>query len=283
MSDGYDTANESVDKGQPYFLYLFNNGVSEPTRLTSALDEIIADPEATGTDKVWKPSPVMHDDIELSNNIERNSVDLTFPLDDSYARTLVVPHSEITVVTIWRGHHSDPERKLRVWWKGRVVDPSSGKLEIKVPVENAYTSMRRPGCRARYMRTCRHALYFPGCNLNVDDWKIPATVSAMSGGLLLTVAEAAAESDGFYKAGLVIFNGLYGWVGDHAGSLLTLADGEIVGLADAVAADGSASVFIAPGCDLTPGLNGCAKFANNLEYGGFWWMSDNNPFSQSIV
>jgi len=282
MSDGYDSANTSVDEAEPYFLYLFNNGVSEPTRLTSEPDEVIADPEATGIDKTWLPSPVMHGDVEQAANIERNSLDVTFPLSDSYARTLLSPASEITTVTIWRGQRSAPG-VFRVWWKGHVDDATAAKETIKVEVLNVYTRLRQPGCRARYMRTCRHALYFTGgCNVNLDDWKVPATVLAVSGGVALTVAEAAAETDAFYKAGLVIYDGLYGWIGDHVGDQLTLV-GEIEGLADKVASAGSADVFIAPGCDLSPGENGCSKFNNILNYGGFWWMSDNNPFSQSIT
>ncbi|WP_210236335.1 hypothetical protein, partial [Mesorhizobium sp. M2D.F.Ca.ET.232.01.1.1] len=152
---------------------------------------------------------------------------------------------------------------------------------IKVSVESVFTSMRRPGCRARYQRTCRHALYFPGCNIDVDDFKVAGTVTAVSG-LALTVAEAALQTDQYYKAGLVIFNDLFGWIGDHIGSTLTLI-GAIDGLAEYVTAHGSASVFIAPGCDLSTGPNGCAKFSNFLNMGGFEFMSDNNPFSQSIT
>jgi hypothetical protein len=277
----YDTFDRSIDSGQPYFLYLLDNGVTK-TRFTSEADLVVADPEETGSGQSWKPSPIIHADIEQTGNIERNSVDLTFPLSDPYARTLLKPASEITTVTIWRGHRADPDEELRAVWKGRVVTATAAKLNIKVSVESAYTSLRRPGCRARYMRSCRHALYFPGCNLNVDDWKVPATVSAATGGLVLTVAEAAAESDAFYKAGLVIFDGIYGWIGEHIGDQLTLI-GEVAGLAEAIEADGSAAVFIAPGCDLTPGPNGCAKLNNSLNYGGFWFMSDTNPFgSQGI-
>ncbi|RWB53628.1 hypothetical protein [Mesorhizobium sp.] len=272
----YDASDTSIDAGSPYFLYLLDNGITK-TRLTSEPDPVFADPEETGSDQTWKPSPIIHADIEQTGNIERNSVDLTFPLSDPYARTMLKPASEITTVTIWRGHRTDVDGELRAVWKGRVATSTATKLNIKLSVESAFTSLRRPGCRARYMRTCRHALYFPGCNLNVDDWKVSATVSAVTGGLVLTVAEAAAETDAFYKAGLVIFDGIYGWVDTHVGNHLTLV-GEIAGLAEAVAADGTADVFIAPGCDLTPGPNGCEKFDNGLNYGGYWFMSDTNPF-----
>ncbi|TGT72902.1 DUF2163 domain-containing protein [bacterium M00.F.Ca.ET.159.01.1.1] len=275
----YDTPESSVDQGQPYFLYLLDNGVS-PVRLTSDAAKILADPEGIGSDQTWLPSPIAHADIEQTGNIEKNSVELTFPLSDVYAKTLLSPASEVTTVTVWRGHHTDLSGELRSVWKGRVVDAKSAKQNIKVSVESVFTSMRRPGCRARYQRTCRHALYFPGCNLRVEDFEVSASVTAASG-LTLTIPAAASQSDGYYKAGLVIFDGLYGWIGDHTGGTITLI-GIIDGLSEYVAAHGSAPVFIAPGCDLSEST--CAnKFSNFLNYGGFKNMSDNNPFSQSIT
>lgn len=276
----YATPENSTDDGAPYFLYLFNNGVTKH-RFTNDADTKLADPEETGTPQKWYKSSIAHTEIEQTGNIERNSVDITFPLSDAYARTLLKPASEVTTVAIWRGHHTDPDGELEVFWKGRIVDTTDSKLNIKVTVELASTSMRRPGCRARYMRTCRHALYFSGCNLNLDDWKIPATVSAAAG-LVLTIAAAAAQPNDYYKAGLVIFDGLYGWIGSHVGSTITLI-GEIEGLADKVAAAGSAAVEIAPGCDLSTGPNGCAKFDNFLNFGGFEFLPDSNPFSSSIT
>ncbi|TGV29281.1 hypothetical protein, partial [Mesorhizobium sp. M8A.F.Ca.ET.142.01.1.1] len=74
----YDTPESSVDQGQPYFLYLLDNGVS-PVRLTSDAAKILADPEGIGSDQTWLPSPIAHADIEQTGNIEKNSVELTFP------------------------------------------------------------------------------------------------------------------------------------------------------------------------------------------------------------
>lgn len=273
MSD-YDDIEASVDQGEPYFLYLFDNGVSQ-VRLTSDLDELAR------LDEIWQPSPIIHADIEQTGNIERNSVELTFPLSDAYARTLLIPASEVTTVTIWRGHHTDPSNELRVVWKGRVVPSKSTKQNIKISVESVFTSMRRPGCRARYQRTCRHSLYFPGCNLNVDDFKVAATVTAADG-LTLTIPEAADQANGYYKAGVVIYDGLFGWIGAHAGSTITLTGGVVNGLNEAVEANGSADVFIAPGCDLSQEVC-AARFTNHLNFGGFKNMSDDNPFSQSIT
>lgn len=277
----YDTPESSVDDGRPYFLYLFDNGVSRVTLTSNAVD-LDREVDVLIGEETFVASPVAHGDLEQTGNVEKADVDLTFPLSDTFARTQLGIVNEITTFTMWRGHHSDLTNELRVVWKGRVTGAKSSKQSIAVSVESIFTSMRRSGCRARYQRTCRHALYFPGCNLDIDDFKIAGTVTDING-LELTVAEAALQPDGYYKAGVVVFNGLFGWVGKHVGDTLTLLGGLIEGLADTVDTDGSASVFIAPGCDLSTGANGCAKFANNLNFGGFAAMSDNNPFTQSIV
>lgn len=269
----YETPESSVDQGQPYFLYLFDNGV-KPYRFCS--DPVVL----TKMGENWQPSPVAHAEIEQTGNIEKNSNELTFPLGDQYARTLLVPANEVTSVTVWRGHHTDLSEEHRVVWKGRVVAAKSGKQNIKVTVESVFTSMRRPGCRARYQKPCRHVLYFPGCNLNVDDFKTAATVSAISG-LELTVSTAASQADGYYKAGLVIFAGLYGWVESHVGNKLTLVE-MINGLEDWLAANGSAPVDIAPGCDLSKGVCN-TRFHNGLNHGGEPYLPNKNPFTESIT
>ncbi|PSJ60740.1 phage BR0599 family protein [Pseudaminobacter soli (ex Li et al. 2025)] len=275
----YDTPETSVDQGQPYFLYLFDNGVSQ-VRLASDATDLRKDPELSGEAKTWTGSPIKHENIKQTGNIEKNYVDLIFPLSDPYGRTLLSPAPQITTVTIWRGHHTDLSEQHRVVWKGRIVGTKEVGQTIRVTVESIFTSMRRPGCRARYQRTCRHALYFPGCDLNIADFKVPATVTAVNS-LALTVAAAASKEDGYYKAGVVVFNGLFGWVEKHVGNQLTLVT-SINGLAEAVAKSGSAAVEIAPGCDLSNKTCN-AKFNNRLNFGGFPYMTDENPFSISIV
>ncbi len=276
----YDTPEASVSDGRPYFLYLFDNGITRVT-LTSNAYDLDREVDVGEGVETFVASPVAHGDLEQSGNIEKNDVELTFPLSDTFARTQLGVVNEITTFTIWRGHHSDLTNELRVFWKGRVTGATSSKQAITVSVESIFTSMRRSGCRARYQRTCRHALYFPGCNLDIEDFQVAGTVTDVSG-LELTVTEAASQPDGYYKAGVVVFNGLFGWVQSHVGDTLTLLGAIPEGLADTVDNDGFANVFIAPGCDLS--LATCTdKFANNLNFGGFPNMSDDNPFSKSIV
>lgn len=275
----YDAQESSAAGGAPYFLYLFDNGVSQ-TRLTSEPEALTKNPEASPEAPTWEPSPVSHGDIEQTGNIEKAGLDLTFPLTDTFASGFLLPTAAITTVTVWRGHHTDVSEEHRVIWKGRALGATERGNLIVLAVESIFTSMRRTGCRARYQRTCRHALYHVGCNLDREDFESSGTVSVIDG-LVLTVAEAASEADGYYSAGIVNFGGLMGFVARHAGDQITLLTA-IPGLADEVTANGTAAVLLAPGCNLTR-AHCNARFDNGLNFGGFDRMPDNNPFSIAIA
>jgi uncharacterized phage protein (TIGR02218 family) len=267
----YSAIEASVADGRPYYLYLFDNGIA-PVRLTSEPQKLVRMGES------WTASPVSHGEIEVTGNAEKQAVELIFPLSDTYARTLLVPATATTSVTIWRGHHGDMTATHRVAWKGRVLVARSTQQTIVVSVESIFTSLRRPGCTARYQRSCRHSLYDDGCTLDYEAHKVPATVSAIAG-LTLTVAEADAEPDGEYTAGIVEWQGALGWVEKHEGASLRLVT-EIPGLAAAVA-QAAQAVFIAPGCNLS--IERCKEFDNQPNHGGFPHLPNKNPFSVGIA
>lgn len=269
----YSVPEVSVDSGEPYFLYLFDNGITTH-RLTTEPDTIERLSDS------WYPSPISHGNIEQTGNIEKQELILTFPLADTLARSYLIPAAAITTVTIWRGHRDDVDEELRVYWKGRVTGAKDSERKIEVSVESIFTSLRRPGCRARFMRTCRHALYFEGCNLDRGDFEIPATVTWASG-VTLTIPEAGGATPvQEYLGGTVNWNGLLGFIGNHVDTQITLTL-PIVGLSKAVEDYGSRSVLIAPGCDR--GEARCNdRFSNGLNHGGFHRLPSLNPFEINI-
>ena len=127
----------SVDKGRPYFLYLFDNGVTQ-TRLTSDPDDVSADPEATGANQTWTATKgLKHSNIKQNGNIKQATVDVTFPRSNTFAQSLRPAMAQVMNVTIWRGHHSDPDQEHRVQWKGRIVGSKSTGTTIPVSVDLA--------------------------------------------------------------------------------------------------------------------------------------------------
>ncbi len=271
----YDTIEESLAAARPYWLYSFNDGISSfPTQFTSDEEDIIID------DEVWTHSPIDGGDIEINGNIERQDIDLTFPLNDAFARIYLDVAYAITTLTIFRGHHSDPTNTLSVHWKGRIVGAVSAAETIKISAESIFTSMRRVGNRARCQRQCRYALYRPGCDLVRSDFEEACTITALNG-LTLTCPEAALAPANDFKAGIVNWNGIFGMVAIHSGDQLTLLS-KIPGLEAYIASTGSADVLVSPGCSRV--RSRCDdRFDNSLNFGGFDRLPTLNPFSTSIV
>ena len=275
----YDDFEESVDLGRPFFLYKLDDGVTVQRMTTLTVDKS-ADPEATGTDQTWTASPVAHSEIRETGNIEKNDLNLTLPISDTIAKTYLSAKGNTTFLTVWRSHLDDPDEEYQVVAKERIVSGEPKGNTIVIKTESIFTSARFGGRRSRFQKSCRHALYFKGCNLNRADFETAATVSAIDGNTL-TISEAADQVDGYYKSGIVNYGGLFGWIADHTGDQVTLTF-PIVGLADDVTTNGSASVKIAPGCDRS--LTTCiAKFDNGDNHGGYKWMPELNPYSTSVV
>ncbi|MZR14220.1 hypothetical protein GQE99_14450 [Maritimibacter sp. DP07] len=223
--------------------------------------------------QTYTASPVRHSRIPVSARIDRNDVDLVFPLSDAFARNYlgsigIVENS----VTIWHGFEGDGEFVVK--FRGRVMGVKPEQTTITLACENGLTSMRRKGLSAIMQRPCRHAVYHTGCGLNIADFEVSGTATAISGATV-TVAEAASQADGYYTGGVLTFNGARQMVAKHVGSSLTLI-GALPGLEGEISEWGSADVQIAPGCDLS--LATCElRFSNTDNYGGFPWMSE-NPF-----
>lgn len=269
----YDTHETSVADGRPYFLYEFSD-TSGSTFLTS-------DPETIVTSShIWTPESITHDNIFVTGNVEKNDLQLRFPLSSGFAQSLLLPSGSIMSLTVFRGHHSDLTGEIRPVWKGRIVGAKSTQNQIVVTSENIYTSLRRTGCTARVQRTCRHALYLPGCNVNKDLFGIQATITALSG-LTLTVPGAVTSPATNFKAGMLDFQGNWGFINYHSGSTLKVIS-EVVDLEDYMDVNGSAEITLYPGCDRSEEV--CNSVFNNiLNHGGFKRRPKKNPFSGSII
>jgi Phage conserved hypothetical protein BR0599./Uncharacterized conserved protein (DUF2163). len=269
----YDTIESSRDDGRPYFLYQFVRGAIT-TRLAASEDNLIVG------GFTWTASPIAHGVIEQNGDIERSSLELEFPLDDTFAFGLLVPNTQVMTITVFRIHYSDVAAEMRQYWKGRLVGATSGEHTIKVTTESVFSSLRRPGCRVRVQRSCRHDHYGAvGCTLSRAAYEVAMSVTAISG---LTLTIPAAAGGGYTNklgAGIVNWNGIFGQIDYHSGTSVVLVT-EIPGLEEALAG-GAQAVLVAPGCSRA--LTRCVEFNNYLNFGGFKWLPKQNPFSTSIA
>lgn len=270
----YLTSENSKASGKPVFIYEFVQG-ENIWRFNSSPVQVI------WNTYTWDASNIAHGEVNQSNEMAKDNLSLKFARTDAFARQFLgYAPDQITSIIIRRGHIDDGE--FIVYWRGRVVGSKAAGNTIDIECESVFTSLRRPGLRARYQKTCRHALYQPGCNLLAADFTVNAQVTAISSNTV-TVPVAAGLTAGSLIGGMLRFNTHYRLISNHVGSILTLSR-PIEDLNTEFISGGSSPVDVQvyPGCDRTSGT--CTtRFANWLNFGGFKWIPDKNPFGGSSI
>lgn len=277
----YDDFEGSTKDGRPVFLYQFGRG-AETFYFTASEQDLTYD----GIE--WLASPVAHDVIEQTGNVEKNELALTFPISDSFAFGLLLPQVLVTTITVFRAHRHDPDEERRIYWKGRVLGATSEPNVIQVRTENIFSSLRRNGCHVRVQRSCRHDLYGAfvfggiGCNADPADFDHAATITSISG-IFATSPEAAGFPDATFRNGMLKWGNIYIMIEAQSGATLRLTTVPPE-LEQAVDEDGPQDVTLYDGCNRgLIGATACEHFDQQENYGGFRWIPKSNPWKNSIA
>lgn len=217
------------------------------------------------------PSSINHSRLVHEELVNKQSLTLTLPLTDPLSQDLavngVVPDISVTVFAVDLDDPFDTPLSRAVVWKGRITGISSKDAETAIEVESIITRLRREGNRARYSKTCRHALYGPGCGLNRNNFQETRVAGAVSNDKQRVIISNF--SGGFnLSGGIVDFQGVLYYVLDYTGNVATLDRPSNISEGD--------TVTIHPGCARVPG--DCLRFNNIINYGGFPFIPRDNPF-----
>lgn len=277
----YLDQENSIESGAPYFLYEF---VTPDTSYYFTDYPILINWNSID----WSSIAIKHSEIKQSNELSKNGISISLPNTGIFSDIFKGWSPDYTMtVTVRRGHFGASD--TLVYWKGRVAShlPKNQILELKC--ESIFTSMRRPGIRARYQRNCRHSVYGPGCNLDKSNFATNGILSSYSG-LVLTISAASGEDDDWFLGGAVEFpDGSFRFITDHTGSAITISRPSRF-VAETVAGYGEnyglyyggIPVILYPGCDRT--LTTCLNKFNNLDnQGGFKWIPSKNPLGGSSI
>lgn len=263
----------SIQDGAPYFLYEFNS----PTFTYRYTDNPT---NLTWNSQTWNSFPIKHSEAKQSNELSKNSMQITIPKEgDLGSKYVGWSPDEVVTFTLYRGQHGSTD--TRVNWKGRVAGHKLKQAWVELNCESIFTSMRRSGVRARYQRMCRHALYQPGCNVVKEDFALVGAVMASMSGLNITIADAALQASGWYTGGAILFSdGSYRMIVAHSGTTITIDRSSRI--LDDTIASGTEVATLYPGCDRT--LATCKnKYHNLVNNGAFQAIPGKNPMGGSSI
>lgn len=265
----YNTFEQSIDSGSVVELYEFTQGF-QVYRFSSCESSIDFDY------KTYKPFTAKRNSIKQTHDVFKDSLSMSFPRGDVFAsQFLGFAPEDVTTLTIRRGHFGDVANEFIVYWKGRIVGAKTSGNEITIDCESVFTSIKRPGLRARYEYGCRRVLYRASCGVAKISYKYIGLLTNVAGSTL-TIDDCASQPDGYFTGGMVIApNGASRFITNHVGDLIYISR-PITGLV----AGGNIEVY--PGCDhLKETCN--AKFNNLNNFGGFPWIPSRNPFDGSSI
>ena len=249
---------------------------------TSGTQAVIYNGEA------YEPWPIGHSNVESKNDLSKQKLDITMSLDNPLVkRYFAKPIDNVVTVDVYQ----QDDNGVSIMWKGRLTSTrQTANREVALSFESIFTSLRRPGLRARYQKMCRAALYGRGCNLNPEDWAFETTVVSMVGNQV-TVGDLSGFAAGRFRGGMIRSpDSTLRFIMDQSGNTLVLSR-PFLSLQDILASDGygesygqyygQATVKIYPGC--AHNLDGCESFDNVLNYRGFPWIPTRNPFQTSVT
>lgn len=277
----YNDQEISIQSGAPYFLYEFVT-----SNVTYRFTDYPTDIEWNSL--TWSSFSIKHTEVKQSNELSKNSVTVSIPIGSAFSNLFIgwSPDS-IVSFTLRRGHFGATD--TLVYWKGRI---SSHKLKDKIVelvCESIFTSMRRPGIRARFQRNCRHALYAKGCNVDKSSFATTSNLTSFTG-LDLVIPGAASQVSGYYNGGIIEFpDGSFRKIESHSGSSITInrASRFLTDMSQGYGRNyglyyGGIAVILYPGCDRT--VSTCKDKFNNLpNQGGFKWIPSKNPMAGSSI
>lgn len=221
----------------------------------------------------YLPISITRSGTEIKNDLAKADLTITLPLDNQMGVRWLQDNGELLVgLTIFTKNKAGV---TNVTWKGRMASTIPGMGNIQLKFESIFTSMRRPGLRGRYQRSCRHALYGRGCYIDPEDYAVTSSVTGIAG-RTLTCEEANLQPDGYYIGGMLRSpSGVLSYVVDHTGKNITVQRMSYA-LQQEVDNGFPFTVTLYPGCDHSRAT--CKdKFNNKLNYGGFDWIPQKNP------
>lgn len=235
--------------------------------------------ELTYAGDTYIPIKISRTEIESKNELSRANIEVQVPLTNEAGLRWLRDNGELIVgLTIFE---RDRNGDHNIVWKGRLALVIPGMTSITMRFESIFTSLRRPGLRSRYQRSCRHALYGRGCTLNLEDFATIGECTDVTGDVA-TVTEAALQPSGYYTGGILRSpDGVLSYIISHAGTSLKLQRLSY-SLATAVLGGYPFSVTIYPGCSHDRATC-AAKFDNLLNYGGFDFIPQKNPMGGSSI
>jgi len=220
-------------------------------------------------------------EIQDSGEIGKNNLTLQVPnhffVSDLFAAG---PPDDIVTLVVKRVQLGALDTvDVVIMWLGRITAVSWPPLRSEITCESIFTSLRQAGIRRTYTVNCPYALYGIECQASILTFQATVTIDTQVGNVLHS-SDLAVQPNGWWAGGRVIWQSSPGFFVKRG---IKNSSGNLAEITYAMPNfPNGTSVTVAPGCDHS--FSTCqTKFSNQLNFGGFPYMTLKNPWGAASV
>ncbi len=235
-------------------LYLFEDGINTVGYTSGVFNKLFEG-------NVYIPAKVKRNDIQLTDNPQKNVVALTFGQNTPYIKYLFANQAEHRVIcTIYRDNVQ--------LWTGIVGGISATNTEFTVALDTSSNSIRRRTNGQQLSLQCWKVFGDVNCGLDATTFNVSFTGMNISSGIF-TVSGLSAP-DNTYSNGSAFINGQQRRIISQIGTNIVLAE--------AFLGTQTGTLTLQPTCTLTQ--DNCESFGNLDRFGGFAYIPTYNPMNR---
>lgn len=250
-------------------LYKFTCGTATYTYMATSEETYIYD------GLTYQPKYMYRTSLSFSSDFAKDTITLTVPANNDVAAMFLVSRPEFSLgLEIYQGtFHSGNFVSV---WQGFVTgggfDFSGTAHSCELSCETKISRMERLGLIRKYQLSCPHTLYSTACGASIAGATTTATVDTVSGTVVTFTSTPSSLSH--YVLGQIVKS-------DGSRRLITSYGTSSIIMERAFTLEAGDSVVLYKGCDKTVSV--CKnRFGNILNYGGFPYMPDIDPFTSVI-
>lgn len=272
----YNTFEVSNFGGRPIALYTFQYGNSYWRFCTADEDQTVAGDTYTAL--------AISDEGVTQGGSDQN--DLQIDTQSNHPVALLFRNTQPSGkvwLNVRRWHIGDPDDETPLLWSGTVVNATLvDKATVRLTCRSLGGSYDRQGLRLAWGRMCPHVLYGIGCNNDGSNDKAahayPHQIATLDG-IRFSVVTYAAPTEGSFTGGFLEWTRTDGSVDRKGIEAQTGNDFLVFGSTDGL--EVGTAITLYPGCPRN--TEGCKRFNNLPNYGGFPHLPGKSPFDGSPV
>lgn len=257
-------------------LFEFKHG-DKTWYLTSASKAVVHN------EHTYLPLVVGRSDI-TDEDIDKCDTEITFPypmqilnaegddLQALFINKIYFKSVTVTILELYKG-------ETLVIHIGRVIQPkfNDDANTMTLVSSTAETQQNKNILTRKFQKTCSNKIYDRICGLNIEDWSVEVTVTAISGlTVTFTVNDLSSYPDNYFSRGVLHEAGIFT-------SVLSSTPNKVILGREHYGLQVGDVVKLAPGCDQTRTGPCHTLFNNTLRFMGFPNIPNTNPTNDQII